>query len=57
MSLNFPINRQFLDQLYKKRLVFATKGLKATNESCFIPRYKLSFGILIHIHIKNDISS
>jgi len=44
MSLNFSINRQFLDQLYRKDFLLA-QGFKTTNESCFIPKYKLSLGI------------
>jgi len=54
MSLSFPNNHQFLDQLYKKDL-FLSQGFKTTNESCYFPKYKLSLSILIHIQITNDI--
>jgi len=55
MSLSFPINHKFLNQLYRTYLVFP-QGIKTTNESYFIPRHKLSLGISIQILITNDIS-
>jgi len=54
MSLTFPINCQFLDQLCNKDSQ-VPQGLKTTNESCFIPKYKLSLGIPIQILITNNI--
>jgi len=54
MSLSFLVNRQFLDQLYKKDLQ-APQGFTATNESCFIHRRKFSFGIPIQILNTNNI--
>jgi len=45
MSLSFPINCQFLNQLYRKNLLLS-QGFKTTNESYSIRRQKLSLVLL-----------
>jgi len=52
MSLSFPGNHQFSDQLHRKVLLWSQR-FKTMDESCSIPRYKLSLGILIMIMITN----
>jgi len=44
MSLDLPINRQFLDQLYKQNLLLLQE---TRNELCFIPKHKHSYDISI----------
>jgi len=55
MNLSFPINCQFLDQLYRKYFFFSQE-FKITNESWSILIHKLSFDILIQILVTNNIS-